>query len=385
MQISNKLIILGINNLNTLGLIRSLGEARQPVYLILWPSELRMCNLRFSKYITWMHHCKPGEDFIDVLKQHFWHEEHKPVLYTNCDLAQSMLDANYDELKERFHIFNAKGRQGEIIRLMDKKNTFVIAKDCGLNLIPTYYIDKTSPLPESIPYPCLIKSDNSSRAGKDFMCVCSDKAQLQAALRDGVEYLLQEYIEKDTELNILGVSLNHGKDVIISGAVRKIRDYLHYQSFYICLEDLDEYPQVDMARVKRFVAETGYEGLFSIEFLIKGDKAYFLEINLRNDGCCYLYTSAGVNYPYIWAEYCSGATLDSAVYSMKARTPTYLMRAVDIGNMLKRRVPFFKWWKQLFGVRAFFTFSVSDPKPFLYQCYMFWLMFYDKMLPSKHK
>ena len=41
--------------------------------------------------------------------------------------------------------------------------------------------------------------------------------------------------------------------------------------------------------------------IFSLEYLVKGDKLYFLEINLRNDGNGYSPTFGGVNLPYLWA------------------------------------------------------------------------------------
>ena len=45
-----------------------------------------------------------------------------------------------------------------------------------------------------------------------------------------------------------------------------------------------------------------YDGIFSVEFMIAQDKAYFLEINLRNDGTQFCFEGAGVNLPFLWVE-----------------------------------------------------------------------------------
>ena len=60
---------------------------------------------------------------------------------------------------------------------------------------------------------------------------------------------------------------------------------------------MEEYIQVD--KVCEYINVLGYSGLFSVEFLLSNSgEAYFLEVNLRNDGNGYLPTYGGVNLPY---------------------------------------------------------------------------------------
>ena len=48
---------------------------------------------------------------------------------------------------------------------------------------------------------------------------------------------------------------------------------------------------IELSKVNTFLESIDYEGLYSLEFMISGDKAYFTEINLRNDGCLLLLIS----------------------------------------------------------------------------------------------
>lgn len=114
----NKVIVIGGNHYNTLGLIRSVGEKGLPVFLFLEHQEsLANCNLRFSKYITKIYHLKDETDILKILKRDFDDEENKPVILCASDASVCLLDENYDELKDRFHFFNA-GRQGRINHFM---------------------------------------------------------------------------------------------------------------------------------------------------------------------------------------------------------------------------------------------------------------------------
>lgn len=253
---------------------------------------------------------------------------------------------------------------------MHKSNMFPVAEVCGLKTIKTWHVSNICHLPTDITYPCLTKPNNSLGGDKEDIHICRSLEELKGCLREGVDYLIQEYIEKDYELDINAFAYNHGEDVFIPATVRKIRDYTYRQSDYIVLEDLKLHPQIDVDAIKRFVAKIGYEGLFSIEFLCKKDKAYFLEINMRNDGCGYLYTKAGANYPSLWLKYVRGLLSDHDIENSKCKSPVYLMQHADFSNVIHHQITFNQWIKDLFRTRAFFVLSLKDPTPFLYVLWM---------------
>lgn len=360
----NKLIVFGVNIQNTLGLIRSIGEKGIPVILLLEPCMKGTCYVKYSKYLKKIHYLKSTEEGLDVLKKEYWNESVKPILLFGGDPPICLLDKHYDELKDHFALFNA-GTSGRINFFMDKINTFPVAEESGITTINTWYVTDIHNLPDDITFPCLTKGNNSTGSTKHDMYVCKNREELVNCLREGVEYLIQEYIVKEYEVNAVGLSYNHGKNIFLPAVVRKIRDEIHRQSVYIRLDDVKDYPTLDLTAIQKFVEAIGYEGIFSVEFIHSQDKYYFLEINMRNDGCGYLYTAAGINYPYLWVLYNQGKLTQDVLESIKFKTPYYLMHEDDMYNMFEGVVSVGQWLKECIKADAYFIMNWRDPMPFI--------------------
>lgn len=374
-----KVIIFGNNLQNTLGLIRSVGMEGYEVILLLEPVKKGLCYVRHSKYITRIHYLNKLEEGLDILINEYGNEEQKPIVLCGSDPTIKLLDAHYDELKEKFFIFNAGG-SGKINYYLDKINTFPIAEECGLSLIKSWYVTDIHNLPDDITFPCLTKGNNSTESTKADMFICKDRKELESCLREGVEYLVQEYIQKEYELDIVGLSYNHGQDVFVPAVVRKIRDDIHRQSVYIRLDDINEYGGFDQSIVNGFLKKVEYEGIFSIEVIYSKGKYYFLEINLRNDGCGWLYSAAGINYPYLWSLYNQGKLSKDVLASIKFKNHLYLMHEDDVYNLAEGKVSFIDWLKDFHRAKAFFIANSKDPMPFVFSTWVHFKQLIKKIL-----
>ena len=365
-----KVIIFGNTLVNTMGLIRSVGKMGRKVDLLMEPCLKSRCLVHRSKYVEKVHWLNRMEEALDVLRNEYWNEPEKSVILCGGDSVMCLLDAHYDVLKDHFCIFNARGEQGRINFFMDKSNQFPVAAKCGLNLIKTWHIKGGGDIPEDVIYPCIIKGNNSTSSTKGDMYVCKCCNELSAKLKKGVDYLIQEYVEKDFELDVVGFSWNHGENVYTPAAVNKIRETLTRQSDYIRLDNIDQYKSLRVDAIKRFVREIGYEGIFSIEVLKKEETYYFLEMNLRNDGVGYLYTAAGINYPKCWINYAEGNLINDDAIAKKKRTPYYLMSENDLYNIVEGKVSLWQWLKDFHRTDAFFILDFSDPMPFIYSTWI---------------
>lgn len=369
-QIKNKIIIWGANLQYTYGLIRAFGEQGLKVTVLLDPCRKSFCYIRFSKYIQKLYYLNKVEEGIDVLRKDFGNETDKPIILCSSDASICILDANYNELKAHFHIFNANGEQGRINNLMDKVTTFPIANKSGFTIIKSWEVSDVENIPIDITFPCLTKGRNSATSTKRAIHLCQNRDELLSCLKPGIDYLVQDYIEKDFELCLVGFSYNYGRDILNFGVVKKIRDGLQRQSTFIRIDNIDDYPVQLKLSVKTFLAEIQYNGLFGIDLIQKGDKYYFLEINLRNDGTTFLSTSAGANYPLCWAKYCNGTLTQEFIDSIKFNTPHYLMQMDDIYCIFEGKVSLAEWVKQAWSTQAHYVMNFKDMKPFMYQCYM---------------
>lgn len=359
-----KVIVFGNGLYNTLGLVRSVGECGIPVTLILEPGGKVDNPVRFSRYVERIHDLASLDEGVEVLKRDYWDCPVRSVVLCGSDPSVCLLDRRYDELKERFLIFNAK-TAGRINYFMDKVNTFPLVGGKGISLIRTWRLQGGAPVPVEIPYPCLVKGNNSLTSTKADMFVCRDVHELLSNVRVGVDYLVQEYIEKEYELDIVGLSMNNGRDVFIPAVVRKLRDDLHRQSVYIRLDDVSQYSDLDVKGIRTFMGKLGYEGIFSVELIKSAGRYYFLEVNLRNDACGYLYTAAGINYPKLWVDYCSGTLTNETLEKVSFKHPYRLMSLYDIYNVIEGKVPVGKWVRECFSVDAHFVMNARDPMPFL--------------------
>jgi hypothetical protein len=175
----------------------------------------------------------------------------------------------------------------------------------------------------------------------------------------------QEYIKKDYEINMIGLSINHGRTVIIPGVIRKLRDDLVRMGEYMRLDPCELYPFVNFDGIKNMIREIGYEGIFSVELLVKDEECYFLETNLRNDGLAYIYTAAGANYPALWVDYLTGRLSGQTLNTVSVKTPFFLMHENDMYNIIEKKVGVFQWIKDFFRSDAFFIMNIKDPLPFI--------------------
>ena len=354
-----KIVVIGGSNPNTLGLLRSLGYSGYSVELLLTRPNLKGASIRFSRYAGKIHCLPAGKSIVQMLKETYANESTPPILLHGSDSIAGQLDDAYEELNGLFRFFNASGRSRFFL---DKSNTFPLAKASGLDIIKTWRMKDIDAIPSDVEYPVLLKGNNSLDFNKGDIVICRDEDELKRRFVRGRDLLIQEYIENGCELDLAGISINHGRKVMCPVVVRKLRNSLQSTADYVKIEPVEDYPMVDVSVVSDFLKRIGYEGLFSLDLISRGRKCYFLEINLRHgaNGC--LYTAAKVNFPAMWVKYCSGED----VVLTSPRTPQYLMDFNDFRN-IGTKVGFWRWLWQCANADVHFVANWKDPLPALYE------------------
>lgn len=364
----NKVIVFGPGMVNTLGMIRSVGGKGVSVHVIMQSKRGVLNPVSHSKYINKIYYIEKDEEIIDILHKEYWNESERIAILCGGDDAISLLDKYYEDLKQRFLIFNC-GEQGKLNYYLNKINQFPVAKEAGLSLIRTWEIDGTQNIPSDISYPCLTKGSNSTTSTKQDMHLCYSYDELKGCINNHTKYLVQEYIKKEYELNFVCIAFNHGEDVFVPCVIRKIRDDIGRQSAYFKTDDISNYPEFDKNILKKIASQMQYEGIFSVEVIYSKGKYYFLEINLRNDGCGYLYTKAGCNYPLLWQKYASGDLKSKDIDTIDVKIPCFMMGENDLMNLFQHKVGFFTWTKQFLSSDTYYMLSLRDPLPFIFNTY----------------
>ncbi len=344
-------IILGDSFNNTLGLIRSLGEAGAKVILILVGDDRLFVGK--SRYVTEVHKIDTLAEIKELLNE-LAKEYSGSYLICSNDKAAKLVDDNETWLSETY----VTPMRGKCLgNLFEKPLQCALAEKFRIKVPKSVIYKRGFHFPTNLKYPILMKPADSNAGEKSDIHICRTAEDVEIALAQESkcdEYIVQEYIEKEFELNMIGVSTDNG--VVIPGGIRKIR---HYPTIYspcsfgrfMAASDLG----VDVEPIKRMIEYTGYHGPFSVEFLRKDGQNYFMEINFRHDGLAYTATEAGANLLKMYVE---GQPLQ---YSIK---PTYMMDiSIDYCHVKDGHISRSRWLKDFMRTGCQLNFNRHDPMP----------------------
>ena len=358
----NKVIVIGGDHHNTLGVIRSLGERGIKTDLVLVvPSAMTFVDA--SKYIAQKWKIDTDDEIVDFLISKYKDEKEKPVVICCSDSSSGVIDDNSDRLRQYFYLPGAK-EQGRISKLMSKKEMADLAVEVGLMIPQTCYFSEAEHNLSSVKLPCIIKPIISRKGTKAEIAICRTISELEyySKTHNLCNDQIQQFIDKDFEFQLIGCSTS--KEVIIPGVSKILRpckgsntSFLHYTP----LED----DFCDVEKCKEFVRHTGYHGLFSLEFLRdKNGQDYFMEINFRNDGNAICVTAAGMSLPYIWYLDCVGK--DYSEESYKEIAPVYVMPDMaELKLLFTRQISLKQYIDDFKKTNRFMEYDKGDPKPFL--------------------
>lgn len=358
---TREVFVIGGCHHNMLGVIRSLGE-KGVFPLVIIETKERRPYVAKSCYIKQCWKVTDEAQVLDTLRNEAGKHGKKPVVIACADNLSSLLDMHYDELSQHYALPGAK-EQGRITRLMDKEVMSELASEVGL-LVPSSIATNTSLDEEiSVPLPWIIKplvSKNGVKADIERIYTLEEWAEYKSRHQARVQ--VQQLIEKEFEYQLIGLSLKGGDEVIIPGVSHVIRPQSNTNTGFLRYEPLSTNYAESVEHTKRFLKETGYSGLFSMEFLRgKDGKDYFMEINFRNDGNAICVTAAGVNLPYIWYH-----NQSSSRWELQNDVKiVYVMPEFDDFRLIKQgKNTFAQWFNDIRRTERFMEFDRKDQKPF---------------------
>lgn len=370
MNIIPKVIIIGGDHHNTLGLVRAFGKEGYHIVLFVVAANNKSF-VAHSKYVNDCYVVDNENKVIDILVSKVKENNVRIPIITASDQSAELLDKHYNELSKHFIIANCGGEQGGISKWMNKVRMLDEAKKCGLmqpfsmfvNSKVDFNIDK-----QEIPFPCVVKPSMSSHASKDDFRICKDISNLRDVLNDmskrDIPVIVQEFIKVDYEFLIIGARCrNTGKNHIVGGLHKhKCCKDINNMGMFVTAETTPDIPNgIELSKVNTFLESIDYEGLYSLEFMISGDKAYFTEINLRNDGCLFCWTNAGCNIAVNWMNEISKGIVQ--IYN-KLQKRNML---VEISYLKYYRQNMIDMLRDFHKADAFAIFDKHDIKPFLYK------------------
>lgn len=375
-KVKNTVIVWGKDGYNALGLLRQLHQCADVVFLLV--GRNMNCAAR-SKYCTNMHQTHTMDEGLEWLLKVFSGATSKPIIITTGDIAAEFVDNNKHILESLFYVTGTK-EQGLLTKVLDKNFMCKEAANIGFNVPESQQCRWNTDI-SNVVYPCLLKPDkNHPNHHKDFKTkICLSEVELNETLstvsKESV-FVLQEYIKKDADALIYGCRTFSGV-MIVAGILIKTRwDKSGDGSFGYISGDIPKTIQTDL--IEQFLRTINYSGLFSVEYAMTKDKAYFLEFNLRNDGTSHYFYQAGVNIPMIWILNTLGIDYSECCLQVQ-RKQVFMAETDDYVNVRRGIVSKSDWKAQRDSATVFRYKDRFDMAPY------YWHIFMNKILSVYNK
>ena len=322
-----KVVVIGHGFTSRLGIIRSLGKAGYDVTVIVVVVDMRKGKPdltapvdSYSRYVDKVYYCLPdGELLIKLLLDKCLDKEQKTVVIPDSDFAAAVIDRNQRRLEAHFLFPHINHIPGAVVEWMDKARQKDAALHVGLDTAAGRVIHVTSgnyEIPAGITFPCFVKPLVTLVGAKTGVGKCCTEEELRISIERmirrsaDVSVLVEEYIDIHQEYSLVGVS--DGKTVCIPG-ILKMESFASGAHYGVAkrgkIVPLSGYEAV-VERFKSLVINTGFAGIFDIDFFESWGVFFFCEMNFRCGGSGYAYTQSGVNLPQMFVQSMLGEPLE---------------------------------------------------------------------------
>lgn len=362
-MLKNKVIIWASDDFNSLGLLRELGEHKVDLFFLIKGKRGYAAE---SKYCVNCKETRTYQEGYDFLMDTYKDEEYKPIIITSGDGISVFIDQHKDELEEHF-IIPGTSEKGLLEKYTDKNTMTELAMELGILCPKSRYCQWDSNI-EDVDYPCLIKPSHQKPGHyNEFKFkICKSKSELQNTLRcvrHDSEFILQQCIQKKKDLLVYGTRLWNGRTLLAGAFIKDRHTDDGSGSHGLLTANIPSC--VDVDKIAAFLERIDYHGLFSFEYGLVDNKAYFFEVNLRNDGTSHYFHQAGANMPLAYVYSCVG--LDYSHVSTKVNGEHwYIDELFDVENVILRRVSKIQYKKELAQASVFKYYDKNDEAPWKY-------------------
>ena len=356
-----KVVIWGVDDYNVLGLYRQLRDIYDITFIVF--QGVRHCA-SLSKYCTKLVELSTLEEGLEYLLSNFNDEKNKAVIINSNDLIAEFLDLHRAELSKYFVVPGTS--TAGLLKKIDNKMTMTnIARELGFDVPESMECNSETDL-QNVSYPCLLKPTNQTlgRYNEFKFKVCKTAKQLKRTMRyvrKESKFILQQYIPKESVALVYGCRTLDGK-THLAGVLEKDRFCDNGDGSHgVLMANFPEYIKTDL--IERFMEKVDFYGLFSVEYLVYKGKAYFIEVNWRNDGTSHLFYQAGANMPLLWVKSSLNEDIDD-VSATVAPQSFFIDEIFDEENIKKKVISREQWQNERETATVFKYYDQDDMAPY---------------------
>lgn len=358
----NRVIIWGVDDYNVLGLCRQFSKSDFELLFLAYRGFAN-CAIT-SKYCTKYVEAPSIEDGYKYLIENCADKNNKAVLINSNDLIAEFIDTHRADLEPYFTI-TATTVPGNVQKYDNKSTMSKLAEEIGFD-VPQTMICRWDTDISNVKYPCILKPSHQTqgRYNEFKFKICAKPSQLKNTLRfvrHDSEFLLQQYIPKEKDILVYGARMADKKVCLAAALIRDRFCGTGESSHGLITAKLPAC--VNAYHIEQFLEKIDYYGLFSVEYGMLGDKAYFFEVNLRNDGTSHFFYQAGANIPLAWAY--SSLGLDySHIPTVVDGDHYYMDEIYDIQNVKEGKITKTQWEKERAEATVFKYYDKDDIAPY---------------------
>lgn len=362
-------IIISEDHYNAMGMLRSLKASGLPLKLILMADHDTYVDK--SRYLAEAVVIKKSKEAIISTLAEMMHSDEHSILFPLSDFAANVLDEYHDSMPKNVTFPHMNGK---MLSMLDKEKAKQHAQHCGLRTAQGMTVDLHTQEPCNLGwncFPAIVKPLASIEGAKGDIQIAEDDRQLGEILSSlhKVGYtrvMVEQYIcgESAHMVEVMGYVANG--ETVICGIIRKVREYPIKNGSTSYAAVVEEHADIQQEKIKEFISNTGFEGLFDMEFKYADGKAYFIECNFRNGAPGYALTNCGRNVPCGWMQ----RRLSIPYKERKRKNKLFMCEQNDVINMLKGEVPLLTWLHQFFRAKKIF-FDSRDMRPYMHYYRLF--------------
>ena len=339
-------ILVGGDHHNGLGLVRSFARhGVQPYGLIVNPKGGGF--VAKSKYWAFVEELRNDSEIVPfLLGAYRYISNEKTLVIPWSDGAAEAIDTNLDVLSEHFILPSIAGKQGEIVKLMDKAAQIELTEYLGLSMLPSAIVCLPIAQTDSpIEFPVILKPVMSTEGTKADMAICGNAEQYNEAVshlanRGFQRILVQKYMPQRKEYVVDGAI---SENAVAFSVVRGIRQWPpDFGTGSFSEYAVDDVTTSFVNEVLGKISGLGYRGPIDFEFFENSEGRFFInEINWRSSGRNFVSPQTGVHAAYMY--YCDvvGIPYDGQYVNC---VPGYNMNeATDAKHFIKRDISLGEW------------------------------------------
>lgn len=371
----NKVVILGSNNFNGLGLVRSFGKNGIKPYGIITGKDEDEQDGFVHKSCYWEKtwHVKGAKDAVELLLREFANEEKPPVVISYTDKIVQLLDERWEELSGKFIIHSMGKRSNGINDYASKKAQVDLAKRIGFDMLETRIVvfsEEGEVIDPGMDFPIILKPVAGGEGEKHDITICYNKEDYDKAMNSfrAKRYrriLQQPYLTERTEYVTLG-AINPESGFVSFTVLRNIRQWPKDFGVGCYSEYVTDTATIDYVKTLfDKLARAGYDGPIDIELFRDGNgKFYVNEFNWRVSGRNFIALDTKV-YSVPWWYFIKTGHPELVPDGNRINTKKgYTMKGVnDFKNVSAGNISLWRYLCDFLGASGSAVFCASDLRP----------------------